>query len=37
VSANDGTDDQLVESFVGQSVLNGVPVTLRRLPAVEAS
>lgn len=31
VSANDWTDDQLVESFVGQSVLNGVPVTLRRL------
>jgi anaerobic selenocysteine-containing dehydrogenase len=37
VSANDWTDDQLVESFVGQSVLNGVPVTLRRLPGVEAS
>jgi anaerobic selenocysteine-containing dehydrogenase len=37
VSANDWTDDQLVESFVGQSVLNGVPVTLRRLPSVKAS
>jgi anaerobic selenocysteine-containing dehydrogenase len=37
VSANDWTDDQLVETFVGQSVLNGVPVTLRRLPGVEAS
>jgi anaerobic selenocysteine-containing dehydrogenase len=30
VSANDWTDDQLVESFVGQSVLNGVPVRLHR-------
>ena len=26
---NDWTDDQLVESVVGQSVLNGVPVRLR--------
>jgi anaerobic selenocysteine-containing dehydrogenase len=30
VSANDWTDDQLVESFVGQSILNGVPVRLHR-------
>ena len=30
-SANDWTDDQLVESIVGQSVLNGVPVRLRAL------
>jgi anaerobic selenocysteine-containing dehydrogenase len=29
VSANDFTDDQLVESVVGQSILNGVPVRLR--------
>jgi anaerobic selenocysteine-containing dehydrogenase len=29
VSVNDWTDDQLVESVVGQSVLNGVPVRLR--------
>ncbi len=28
VSANDWTDDQNVESVVGQSVLNGVPVRL---------
>ncbi len=28
VSANDWTDDQVVESVVGQSVLNGVPVRL---------
>ena len=37
VSANDWTDDQLVESVVGQSVLNGVPVRLNRMaeqPAV---
>jgi anaerobic selenocysteine-containing dehydrogenase len=32
-SANDWTDDQLVERIVGQSVLNGVPVRLRRLDA----
>jgi hypothetical protein len=31
VSVNDWTDDQLVESVVGQSVLNGVPVRLRAL------
>ncbi len=30
VSANDWTDDQVVESVVGQSVLNGVPVRLRK-------
>jgi hypothetical protein len=28
VSANDWTDDELVESVVGQSILNGVPVRL---------
>lgn len=33
VSANDWTDDQLVESVVGQSILNGVPVRLRPAPA----
>jgi anaerobic selenocysteine-containing dehydrogenase len=32
VSANDFTDDQLVEGVVGQSILNGVPVKVR--PAV---
>lgn len=31
VSANDWTDDQVVERIVGQSVLNGVPVRLRRV------
>jgi anaerobic selenocysteine-containing dehydrogenase len=31
VSANDWTDDQHVEAIVGQSILNGVPVTLRRV------
>ena len=30
VSANDWTDDGEVESVVGQSVLNGVPVRLHR-------
>lgn len=30
VSANDFTDDQRVEGVVGQSILNGVPVRLRR-------
>jgi anaerobic selenocysteine-containing dehydrogenase len=30
VSANDWTDDQEVEPIVGQSILNGVPVRLRR-------
>jgi anaerobic selenocysteine-containing dehydrogenase len=29
VSANDWTDDAEVESVVGQSILNGVPVRLR--------
>jgi hypothetical protein len=28
VSINDWTDDQWVESMVGQSILNGVPVSL---------
>lgn len=37
VSANDWTDDQVVESVVGQSVLNGVPVRLHRLPAQSAA
>jgi len=36
VSANDFTDDQRVESVVGQSILNGVPVRLRRVES-EAS
>jgi anaerobic selenocysteine-containing dehydrogenase len=31
VSANDFTDDQRVESVVGQSILNGVPVRLQRV------
>jgi anaerobic selenocysteine-containing dehydrogenase len=30
ISANDFTDDQYVEGIVGQSILNGVPVRLRR-------
>ena len=30
VSANDWTDDQRVEGVVGQSILNGVPVRLKR-------
>ena len=29
VSANDWTDDQVVETVVGQSILNGLPVRLR--------
>ncbi|MFN8641492.1 MAG: molybdopterin-dependent oxidoreductase [Candidatus Binatia bacterium] len=39
VSANDWTDDQLVEAVVGQSVLNGVPVRLHHLaePSAAAS
>ena len=39
VSANDWTDDQVVEAVVGQSVLNGVPVRLHRLaePSAAAS
>jgi anaerobic selenocysteine-containing dehydrogenase len=32
VSTNDWTDDQAVESFVGQSILNGVRVRLRPKP-----
>jgi hypothetical protein len=28
VSVNDWTDANVVESIVGQSILNGVPVTL---------
>lgn len=36
VSANDWTDDQVVERVVGQSVLNGVPVRLRRAEGVVA-
>jgi hypothetical protein len=31
VSANDWTDSTVVESVVGQSILNGVPVRLRPL------
>jgi anaerobic selenocysteine-containing dehydrogenase len=31
VSVNDWTDDQCVEAVVGESVLNGIPVTLRPL------
>jgi len=31
ISVNDFTDDQRVESVVGQSILNGVPVRLRRV------
>lgn len=37
VSANDWTDDQLVESVVGQAVLNGVPVRLRARQAAAAA
>ncbi len=37
VSVNDWTDDQLVEAVVGQSVLNGVPVRLRRRQAGSAA
>jgi anaerobic selenocysteine-containing dehydrogenase len=37
VSANDWTDDQEVESIVGQSILNGVPVRLRRRRPDEAA
>ncbi|MBX3023516.1 molybdopterin-dependent oxidoreductase [bacterium] len=37
VSANDWTDDQVVEAVVGQSVLNGVPVRLHRLGAQSAA
>ena len=37
VSANDFSDDQRVESVVGQSILNGVAVRLRRLENVRAA
>jgi anaerobic selenocysteine-containing dehydrogenase len=33
VSANDWTDDSVVESVVGQSILNGVPVRLFKAAA----
>jgi anaerobic selenocysteine-containing dehydrogenase len=36
VSANDWTDEAEVESVVGQSILNGVPVRLGRLPSKAA-
>jgi anaerobic selenocysteine-containing dehydrogenase len=37
VSANDWTDDQHVEAIVGQSILNGVRVQLKRLASASAS
>jgi anaerobic selenocysteine-containing dehydrogenase len=37
VSANDFTDDQYVESVVGQSILNGVPVRLRPGPTTDGA
>jgi anaerobic selenocysteine-containing dehydrogenase len=37
VSANDWTDDQIVERIVGQSVLNGVPVRLHPVSASSRS
>jgi anaerobic selenocysteine-containing dehydrogenase len=37
VSANDWSDDQLVEAVVGQSVLNGVPVTLHKREASDTT
>ena len=36
MSVNDWTDDQRVESVVGQSILNGVPVRLRPVPDAAA-
>src|SRR5262249_7016929 len=36
VSVNDWTDDQVVEDVVGQSILNGVPVELRRAETAAA-
>jgi anaerobic selenocysteine-containing dehydrogenase len=36
VSANDWTDDLVVESVVGQSILTGVPVRLRRAASAYA-
>lgn len=35
VSINDWTDDQRVESVVGQSILNGIPVRMRAKAAAE--
>jgi hypothetical protein len=37
VSANDWTDDPIVERIVGQSVLNGVPVRLHPVSASSRS
>src|SRR5262249_28139992 len=37
VSVNDWTDDGDVEAVVGQSILNGVPVRLGKLPSTEAT
>ncbi|MBI3783576.1 MAG: molybdopterin-dependent oxidoreductase [Deltaproteobacteria bacterium] len=37
ISANDFTDDQRVESVVGQSILNGVPVRLSTVAAEKAA
>jgi anaerobic selenocysteine-containing dehydrogenase len=37
VSANDWTDDQHVEAVAGQSILNGVPVQLKRLAQKNAA
>jgi anaerobic selenocysteine-containing dehydrogenase len=36
VSFNDWADDEAVDSMVGQSILNGVPVRLRAIGATEA-
>ena len=37
VSANDWTDDGVVEPIIGQSILNGVPVTLAPVEAAAAA
>jgi anaerobic selenocysteine-containing dehydrogenase len=37
VSANDWSDDQVIEDIVGQSILNGVPVTLSRAKSGRAA
>ncbi|MEE8310894.1 MAG: molybdopterin-dependent oxidoreductase, partial [Candidatus Binatia bacterium] len=37
VSANDWTDDRLIEPIIGQSILNGVPVTLAAAEKVAAA
>jgi hypothetical protein len=37
VSVNDWTDAARVEGVVGQSILNGVPVSVRPLPAEGAN